>query len=82
MPEEPQRRSRSRSASIEELEPTEEILPPPSKIFRLDRTRSRELRGWMTSQLKSAESKQIREDFFRHLTRRHSIYRYPNLTIR
>jgi hypothetical protein len=37
LPEEPQRRNRSRSASLEELEPTEEVVPPQSKIFRLDR---------------------------------------------
>jgi hypothetical protein len=59
----PQRRSRYRSASLDGLEQTKEVVPPPSKIFCLDRTRSRELRGWMTSQLKSAESKQIGEDF-------------------
>lgn len=69
--QEPQRRRRSRSASQEGLGPSEDILPTPSKNFY--RGRLKELRGWMTSQLESAENKRNKEDFVPSFD---SIYRY------
>lgn len=48
-------------------------LPPRPKVCRLDKDRSVELRGWMTSLLKTTEAKQLREEFSTSFDK-HSFY--------